>query len=66
MATKKRAGLKPRPLSFDEKEEIVKEIIGVEPKYLIKAGIKLFVDVSAMAAQGVEFTGFKHKEHYNR
>jgi len=51
-----------KSLSLSKKEKIVEEVLGVHPKYLRKSGLKLIVDVSAMAADGVQFSGFKHKE----
>ena len=56
----------PPALSLDEKEQIAKEVLGVHPKYLIKSGLKLIVDINAMSRDGLVFNGFKHTEYMYR
>lgn len=55
-----------QPLSLKEKELIVKEVLGVHPKYLIKSGLKLVLDISKLQADGENFQEWQHTEHYYR
>ena len=57
---------KPKPLTFEEKESIVEEILGVHPKYLIKCGRALKADTWKMEADGKIFSEWNHTEHYYR
>lgn len=64
MDNTKKGVVKPAPLSLEEKELIVKEVLGAHPKYLIKSGRKLILDISQLESDGEKFTDWKHTEHY--
>lgn len=64
--TKKQTVKKGQTLNLDKMEQIVAEVLGVHPKYLIKRGIKLELDIYKMEADGLTFDGWKHKEHHER
>ena len=55
-----------KPLSLEQKELIVEEILGVHPMYLIKEGLNLKLDIYKLNADGKTFNEWKHTEHYHR
>ena len=49
-------------LTEEQKHEIVAEVLGVHPKYLIYDGLNIKVDLYRMTLDGVAFTDFPLRE----
>ena len=49
---------KPAPLSKEDKENIVAELVGVHPKYFVYVGTQIKIDVYRMSMDGVNWSGF--------
>lgn len=63
MANNKQGAVK-KPLSLEEKNKIAEEVLGVHPRYLIKRGLNLQLDIYKLEADSGNFTDWKHKEHH--
>lgn len=58
MAYKNTGAAKPAPLTKEQKEAFVEEIVGVHPKYFVYEGAQIKIDLYKMSMDGINWTGF--------
>ena len=53
---------KPKPLTEDEKAQVVLEYLGVHPKYFIYEGQQIKIDIWTMQHDGINWRGWRIEE----
>ena len=51
-------------LTQEQKEDIVEEVLGVHPRYFLKSGLNLKIDIFTLNAEGKHFNGWTFKERH--
>ena len=52
----------PKPLTEDEKAQVVQEYLGVHPKYFIYEGQQVKIDIWSMEHEGINWRGWRIEE----
>jgi len=62
MVKEKKEVSKPKPLTEDEKAQVVLEYLGVHPKYFIYEGQQIKIDIWTMQHDGINWRGWRIEE----